>query len=62
MGKTRDLLMKIGDTCHTNIGTRKDENSKDKQKRLSKNGKNTHKNYTKQFLLTQLAIKVWSLI
>ena len=55
MGKTRDLVKKIGDTkgtFHAKMDTIKDRNGKDltKQKILRRGGKNTQKNYTKKIL------------
>ena len=64
MGKTRDLFKKIRDTkgtFHAKMGTIMDRNGKDlqKQKRLRRGGKNTQ-NYTKDFLITQIAMMVCS--
>ena len=64
MGKTRDLFKKIRDTkgtFHAKMGIIKDRNSKKQQKRLRRGGKNTQKNYTKKFLVTQITTIVWSL-
>ena len=63
MGKTRDLLKKIRvtkQTFHAKIGSIKDRNGRDlqKQKILSRGGKNTQKNFAKKILMTQIAIVV----
>ena len=59
MGKTRDLLKKIGDTkgmFHAKMGTIKVRNSMDlqKQKILRGGGKSTQKNCTEKVLMTQI--------
>ena len=59
LGKTRDLIKKIGDIkgiFHAKMDTIKDRNSKNltKQKRLRTGGKNTQKNFTDKVLLTQI--------
>ena len=66
MGKTRDLVKKIGDikgTFHARIGMIKDRSGKDltEAERLKRGGKNTQKNYTKKVLMTQITMMVWSL-
>ena len=66
MGKTRDLIKKIGDikgTFHARIGMIKDRSGKDltEAERLKRGGKNTQKNYTKKVLMTQITMMVWSL-
>ena len=66
MGKTRDLFKKIRDTkgtFHVKMGTIKDRNGMDLMEAeiLRKGGKNTQKNYTKEILMTQIAMMVWSL-
>ena len=64
MKKSRDLFKKIRDTkgtFHAKMGIIKDRNSKKQQKRLRRGGKNTQKNYTKKFLVTQITTIVWSL-
>ena len=66
MGKTRDLFKKTEDikgTFHAKMGTIKDRNGKDltEQKILRRGGKNTQKNYTKKFLMTQITTMMWSL-
>ena len=45
------------------MGTIKDRNGKDltEQKILRRGGKNTQKNYTKKFLMTQITTMMWSL-
>ena len=42
---------------------KKNKNSKDlqRQKRLRRVAKNTHKNYTRKVLMTQITMMVWSL-
>ena len=66
MRKTRDLFKKTRDTkgtFHAKMGTIKDRNGKDltEQKILRRGGKNTQKNYTKKFLMTQITTMMWSL-
>ena len=66
MGKTRDLVKKIGDIkgiFHARIGMIKDRSGKDltEAERLKRGGKNTQKNYTKKVLMTQITMMVWSL-
>ena len=66
MGNTRDLFKKIRDTkgtFHAKMGTIKDRNIKDltEDEDIQKRWKNTHKNYTKKVLMTQITTKVWSL-
>ena len=66
MGKTRDLIKKIGDikgTSHARMGTIKDRNGGvlTEQKRLRRGGKNTKKNYTIEVLITWIIAMVWSL-
>ena len=63
MGKTRDLFKKIRDTkgtLHAKMGTIKDRNGRDlqKQKILTRGGKNTQKNYTKKIFMTQIITMV----
>ena len=63
MGKTRDLFKKIRDTKGTfyvKMGTIKDRNGVDLMEAeiLRKGGKNTQKNYTKEILMTQIAMMV----
>ena len=63
MGKLEISFKKIRDTkgtFHAKMGILKDRNSKQQQKRLRRGGKNTQKNYTKKFLLTQITTMVWS--
>ena len=55
MGKTRDIIKKIGDlkgTLHAQTGMMKDRNGKDltEAERLRRGGKNTQKNYKKNVL------------
>ena len=66
MGKTRDIIKKIGDlkgTLHAQMGMMKDRNGKDltEAERLRRGGKNTQKNYTRKFLMTQITTMMWSL-
>ena len=63
MGKTRDLFKKTRDTkgtLHAKMGTRKHRNSMDltKSEILRRGGRNTHKNYTKNILMTQITMIV----
>ena len=64
MGKTRDLFKKTGDikgTFLAGMGMIKDRNSKDLAEEIKKRWKNTQKNYTIKFLMTQITMMVWSL-
>ena len=66
MGKTRDIIKKIGDlkgTLHAQTGMMKDRNGKDltEAERLRRGGKNTQENYTRKFLMTQITTMMWSL-
>ena len=66
MGKTRELFKKIGGikgTFYARMGTIKDRNSKDlqKRKRLRRGGKNTQKNYTKKVSVTWITTMMRSL-
>ena len=59
MERLRDFFKKTGDTkgtFHTKIGTIKDK--KQKQKRLRRGCKNTHKNYTIKVLMTWITMMV----
>ena len=63
MRKARDLFKKIRDakgTLHAKMGTIKDRNGRDlqKQKILTRGGKNTQKNYTKKIFMTQIITMV----
>ena len=63
MGKTSDLFKKIRDTkgtFHAKMGSIKDRNGRDlqKQKILTRGGKNTQKNYTKKIFMTQIITMV----
>ena len=66
MEKTRDLFKKTGDikgTFPARMGTIKDRMGKDlteaeEIKRLRQGGKNTQKNNTKEFLMTQITTMV----
>ena len=63
MGKTRDLFKKIRDTkgtFHAKMGTIKDRNGMDliEADILRRGIKNTHKNYTKKILMTQITMMV----
>ena len=61
MGKTRDVFKKTGDTKGT-FHAKIDRNGKDliETERLRRGGKNTQ-NYTKQVLMIQIIMMVWSL-
>ena len=66
MEKTRDLFNKIEDTkgkFHAKMGTIKDRNGEDltEETRLRRGGKNKHKNYTENVLMTQITAMVFSL-
>jgi len=66
MEKTRDLFKKIRDTkrtFHAKIDTIKDRNAMDltEAEDAKKCGKNTQKNYTKKFFMTQIITMVCSL-
>ena len=58
MGKTRDLFKKMRDTkgtFHAKMGSIKDRNGMDQQKRKTlRGGKNTQKNYRKKIFMTQI--------
>ena len=63
MGKTRDLVKKIGDAkgiFHANMGPVKDRNSNEltEAEEIKRGGKNTQKNYTKKIFITQIIIMV----
>ena len=63
MGKTRDLVKKIGDTkgtFHAKLSTIKDRNCMDltEQKILRRGGKNTQKNCTEKIFMTQIITMV----
>ena len=59
--KTRDLFKKTGDIkgifC-ARMGMVKDRNSKDLAEEIKKRWKNTQKNYTIKFLMTQIITMV----
>ena len=62
MGETRDLFKKIGDiqgTCHARMGTIKNRNSMDLME--AEEIKKRWKEYTKNVLMTQIALMEWSL-
>ena len=66
MGKTRDLFKKIRDTkgtVYAKMGTIKDRDGMDltEAEDIKKNGKHTQKIYTKEILMTQQTMMVWSL-
>ena len=66
MGKTRDLLKKIGDIMGTFQARKsmiKGRNSKDitEAKEIKKSCKNTQKNIAKMVLMTGITMMVWSL-
>ena len=63
MGKTRDRFKKIRDTkgtFHAKMGSIKDRNGMDQQKQkiLSRGGKNTQKNCTKNIFMTKIIMLV----
>ena len=63
MGKTRDIFEKIRDTkvtFHAKMSTIKDINGMDRTEaeEIKRGGKNTHKNYTKKILMTQITTMV----
>ena len=63
MGKTRDLFKKIRDTkgtFHEKMGSIKDRNGMDltEAEDIKRGGKNTQKNYTKKFFMTQITTMV----
>ena len=63
MGKTRELVKKIGDTkgtFHAKMGTIKDRNCIDQTEAeiLIRGGKNTQKNYTKKIFMTPITTMV----
>ena len=63
MGKTRDLFKKIRDTketFHEKMSTIKNKNDRDltEAEELRRDGKNTHKNYTKKIFTTQKIMMV----
>ena len=62
-GRTRYLFRKMRDTkgtLHAKMGTIKDRNGRDlqKQKILTRGGKNTQKNCTKKIFMTQIITMV----
>ena len=66
MQKTRYLFKKIRDTkeiFHAKLGTIKDRNGMDliEAEDIRRGGKNTQKNYTKEFFMTQITTMVRSL-
>ena len=63
LGKTRDIFKKIRatkGTFHAKMGSIKDRNGMDQQKQkiLSRGGKNTQKNCTKKIFMTQIITMV----
>ena len=58
MGKSKDLLKKIRHTkgnFHAKMGRVKDRNGMElTEEDIKRNGKNTQKNYTKKFFMTQI--------
>ena len=63
MGKTRALFKKIRDIkeiFNAKMGTKRTEMvwTKQKQKMLRRDDKNTQKNYTKEFFMTQITTMV----
>ena len=59
MGKTRDLF-KTKETFHEKMSTIKNKNDRDltEAEELRRDGKNTHKNYTKKIFTTQKIMMV----
>ena len=67
MGKTRDLLKKIGDikgTLHAQMGTIKDRNGKDlmEAEEIKKKWQEYTEELYKKVLMTRITMMVWSLI
>ena len=67
MGKTRDLLKKIGDikgTLHAHMGTIKDRNGKDlmEAEEIKKKWQEYTEELYKKVLMTGITMMVWSLI
>ena len=67
MGKTRDLLKKIGDikgTLHAQMGTIKDRNGKDlmEAEEIKKKWQEYTEELYKKVLMTGITMMVWSLI
>ena len=63
MGKTRDLFKKIRDnkgTFHAKMGSIKDRKGMDltEEEDIKKRCKNTQKNYTQKFFMTQMITMV----
>ena len=61
MGKTRELFKKTSDTkgtFHAKMGSIKDRNGMEltEEKDIKRDVKNTHKNYTKKFFMTQITM------
>ena len=66
MGKTRDLLKKMGDTMgifHAKMGSVNDRNDMDltEQKIWRRGDNNTQKYYTENIFMIQITMTVWSL-
>ena len=66
MGENRDLFKELGDIkgiFHAWMGTIKERNGKDLTGRRNQEEvtKNTQKNYTKQVLMANITMMVWSL-
>ena len=61
MGKTRELFKKTSDTkgtFHAKMGSIKDRNGMEltEEKDIKRDVKNTYKNYTKKFFMTQITM------
>ena len=66
MGKTRELFKKSSDTkgtFHAKMGSIKDRNGMEltEEEDIKRDVKNTPKNYTKKFFMTQITMMLWSL-
>ena len=67
MGKTRDLFQKMRDTKETfyaKMGTIKDRNGTDltEAEDMKKRWQEYTEDYTKKIFMTQITMKVWSLV
>ena len=66
MGRTRDILKKVGDIngiFHDRMADKgqKWSRSRQKQRKLRVGIKNSQKNYTKKIIMTQISMMVWSI-
>jgi len=65
MGKTRELFKKIRDTKGTfHVQQAQGQNGMGltEAEGIRRGGNNTQKNYSRKILMTQITMKVWSLI